>query len=183
MKAEAMTLYCGATRGAEAEFGRLAEQFGIEEVNYSFEGHSNERTRGLHVLGREELITGDVSLQYVSRLLNRNYTQKGDIFRKVLQTLFHIVNRSREVFVIGEVQEDLTVRGGTGWGAEFAKLCNKTLHTFDQAQDTWLRWGGESWQRVENPVIEETLFAGIGTRFLQDSGKQAIERLFKATLG
>ena len=30
MKAEAMTLYCGATRGAEAEFGRWAEKFGVE---------------------------------------------------------------------------------------------------------------------------------------------------------
>lgn len=183
MKAETMTLYCGATRGAEAEFGRWAEQFGIEEVNYSFDGHLNERTRGLHVLGREELIAGDVSLQYVSRLLNRNYTQKGDVFRKVLQTLFHIVNRSREVFVVGEVRDDLTVKGGTGWGAEFAKLCNKTLHTFDQTQDTWLRWNGESWEAVENPAIGEAQFAGIGTRFLQDNGKQAIERLFQTTFG
>jgi len=183
MKAEEMTLYCGATRGAEAEFGRWAEPLGIQAVNYSFAGHTNERTRGLHVLSLEELITGDVSLQYVSRLLSRNYTQKGDLFRKVLQTLFHIVNRSREVFVIGEVQEDRTVKGGTGWGTEFAKLCNKTLHTFDQSQDTWLHWSGESWQAVTNPAIREAQFAGIGTRFLQENGKQAIEQLFKATLG
>jgi hypothetical protein len=181
MKPEEMTLYSGASRGAEAEFGHLAEQHGIQEVNYSFEGHSNERTRGLHELSREELMKGDVSLHYVSRLLSRNYTQKGETFRKVLQTLFHIVNASAEVFVIGEVQADRTVKGGTGWGAEFAKLCNKRLYTFDQNQGAWFLWTQEQWKQERQPTIREMHFAGLGTRFLQDNGKEAIGQLFKAT--
>lgn len=178
-----MTLYSGATRGAEEEFGRLAERNGIQEINFSFAGHPNTRTRGLHELTREELMKGDVSLHYVSRLLNRNYTQKGETFRKVLQTLFHIVNNSREVFVIGEIQEDQTVKGGTGWGAEFAKICNKTLHTFDQKQNAWLHWSDQQWQRVEKPRLSEPHFAGLGTRFLEDNGRAAIENLFADSLG
>lgn len=183
MKPEEMTLFSGASRGAEAEFGRWAEHHGIAEVNYAFEGHANERTRGLHELSREELIKGDVSLAYVSRLLNRNYTQKGDTFRKVLQTLFHVVNSAREVFVIGEIQDDRTVKGGTGWGAEFAKICNKRLHTFDQARDGWFRWDGEAWQPEPEPAIREAHFAGIGTRVLHDNGRRAIEQLYTNTLG
>ena len=35
--------------------------------------------------------------------------------------------------MIGEILDDRTVKGGTGWGAEFAKLCNKPLYLFDQA--------------------------------------------------
>jgi hypothetical protein len=183
MKPEQMTLFSGASRGAEAEFGRWAEHFGIQEVNYSFEGHANERTRGLHELSREELIKGDVSLHYVSRLLSRNYTQKGETFRKVLQTLFHIVNSSGEVFVIGEIQDDRTVKGGTGWGAEFAKLCNKRLLAFDQRKDGWFRWQQEAWRAEKGPRIHETHFSGLGTRFLQDNGRAAIEQLYQATLG
>jgi len=178
-----MTLYSGATRGAEEEFGRLAEHYGIQEINYSFESHPNVRTRGLHELSREELEKGDVSLHYVSRLLNRNYTQKGDTFRRVLQTLFHIVNNSREVFVIGEIQEDQTVKGGTGWGAEFAKICNKTLYNFDQKQNQWFHWKEQQWQSMAQPFISESHFAGLGTRFLEDNGRQAIEDLYKASLG
>lgn len=36
-------------RGPEPEqfFGALAESWGIEEVNYSFEGHQMERKRGV----------------------------------------------------------------------------------------------------------------------------------------
>jgi hypothetical protein len=183
MKPAEMTLFSGASRGAESEFGRLAEHYGIEEVNYSFAGHANEHSRGLHELSREELMKGDVSLHYVSRLLNRNYTQKGETFRKVLQTQFHIVNSSQEVFVIGEVQADRTVKGGTGWGAEFAKLCNKRLYTFDQTQGVWFLWTQEQWKQERQPAIRERHFAGLGTRFLQDNGREAIAGLYQATLG
>ncbi len=46
-------LYSGGAPGAEAEFGANAERVGIEEVNFSFEGHSNTRQRGLRVLNHE----------------------------------------------------------------------------------------------------------------------------------
>lgn len=172
------TLFSGATDGAEAEFGRQAEAYGVQEVNFSFEGHRNARARGLHELSREELSKGDVSLQYVSRLLHRNYTQKGETFRRVLQTIFHIVNNSPEVFVVGEILDDGTVKGGTGWGAEFAKICNKRLYAFDQARDAWFKWDGDRWQPEQRPRIREFHFAGLGTRFLKDSGQQAIEQLY-----
>ena len=46
-------LYSGGHKGAEAEFGKLAESWGIQEVNFSFEGHNIERTRGVRVLSPE----------------------------------------------------------------------------------------------------------------------------------
>lgn len=38
------TLFSGGAQGTEAEFGRLAEQYGIQEVTYTFEGHKIERS-------------------------------------------------------------------------------------------------------------------------------------------
>jgi hypothetical protein len=29
------TLFCGGAQGAEAEFGRQAERYGVQEVNYT----------------------------------------------------------------------------------------------------------------------------------------------------
>ena len=49
------TLYSGGHKGAEAEFGRLAQAWNLEEVNLSFEGHTTERTRGVRLLDKEEL--------------------------------------------------------------------------------------------------------------------------------
>jgi hypothetical protein len=173
-------LFSGGASGAEAEFGACAERHGVEEVNFTFDGHTIARHRGVRVLNHEELLAGDVSLEYVSRLMHRRYTE-GPTIRKVLQTLWYQVNNGQEIYVIGTILDDGTVRGGTGWGAEFAKLCNKPLHVFDQDQDGWFRWTGNDWQRCsqqERPLITHPHFTGTGTRNIRENGKQAIEELF-----
>ena len=139
-------LFSGGAAGAEAAFGACAERHGIEEVNFTFEGHKIARHRGVRVLNHEELQSGDVSLAYVSRLMHRRYADAPTI-RKVLQTLWYQVNSGQEIYVIGTILDDGTVRGGTGWGAEFAKLCNKPLHVFDQEKNGWFTWSGEDWEK------------------------------------
>src|SRR5512139_3902926 len=149
---EGCILYSGGANGAETEFGIQAERFGIEEMNFTFEGHQIARSRGVRVLTREELLKGDVSLAYVSKLMHRTYTD-APLIRKVLQTIWYQVNAGQEIYVVGQILSDGTVRGGTGWGAEFAKLCNKPLFVFDQAKAAWFAWTGETWVACEPPVI------------------------------
>ncbi len=177
MKPEECVLFSGAAGGAEAEFGAAAERRGIEEVNFTFEGHNDARTRGIRVLTHSELKQGDVSLAYVSRLMHRQYRDT-PLFKKVLQSIWHQVNNGQEIYVVGRILDDGTVKGGTGWGAEFAKLCNKPLYVFDQADDAWFRWNGDAWAEEQTPTITHTRFAGTGTRFLKDNGREAIEALF-----
>lgn len=172
-------LFSGGAPGAEAEFGACAERHGIEEVNFTFEGHRIERHRGVRVLNHEELQNGDVSLAYVSKLMHRRFADAPTI-RKVLQTLWYQVNNGQEIYVVGHILDDDTVRGGTGWGAEFAKLCNKPLHVFDQEKDGWFTWTGDGWQKRTGgdlPVITHPHFTGTGTRTLQENAKRAIEDL------
>ena len=174
-------LFSGGAPGAEAEFGAAAERRGIDEVNFTFEGHKIVRQRGVRVLNHEELRSGDVSLAYVGRLMHRTYTDS-PVIRKVLQTLWYQVNNGEEIFVIGAILGDKTVRGGTGWGAEFAKLCNKPLHVFDQEKDAWFWWNGDDWKEVHDrsaaPAIRHPHFTGTGTRSIQANGRRAIEELF-----
>ena len=180
MKPADCILFSGGAAGAEAEFGACAERHGIEEVNFTFEGHQQVRRRGLRALNHEELQSGDVSLEYVSRLMNRRYAE-GVTIRKILQTLWYQVNSGQEIYVIGTILPDNTVRGGTGWGAEFAKLCNKALHVFDQDQDAWFRWSGSEWARLDadaSPIVTHPHFTGTGTRNLQANGRNAIEQLY-----
>ena len=75
--------------------------------------------------------------------MHRRYTDSPTI-RKVLQTLWYQVNHGQEIYVVGVILDDGTVRGGTGWGAEFAKLCNKPLFVFDQEKDGWFEWTGSA---------------------------------------
>jgi hypothetical protein len=177
VKPDECVLYSGSAGGAEAEFGSAAEQRGIDEVNFSFEGQKASRQRGARVLTHEELRQGDVSLAYVSRLMSRQYRDT-PLFKKVLQSIWHQVNNGQEIYVVGKILEDRTVKGGTGWGAEFAKLCNKPLYVFDQDQDGWFEWSGESWNSHAGPVITHPHFTGTGTRFLKENGAAAIDGLF-----
>ncbi|MEW6718998.1 MAG: hypothetical protein AB1346_00965 [Thermodesulfobacteriota bacterium] len=173
-------LYSGGAPGAEAEFGVQAEKHGIEEINFTYEGRGIDRSRGIRVLSREELERGDVSLAYVSRLLNRTYTDAPAI-RKVLQTIWYQVNSGQEIYVVGEILPDGTVKGGTGWGAEFAKLCNKPIFVFDQRKDAWFAWKDEKWAAPEGGQavrIGHPRFTGTGTRFLEENGRKAIRELF-----
>jgi hypothetical protein len=171
-------LFSGAAPGAEAAFGDCAERHGIEEVNFTFEGHTEARRRGIRVLNHEELQAGDVSLEYVSRLMNRRYTDS-PVLRKVLQTIWYQVNHGQEIYVIGVILPDGTVRGGTGWGAEFAKLCNKPLCVFDEEKNDWFGWTGHDWHAQDVPKITHPHFTGTGTRQIHEAGRKAIEALFE----
>jgi len=174
-------LYSGGLRGAEAAFGGLAERHGLEEVNFTFDGHAIERQRGVRTLSHAELLHGDVSLAYVSKLMRRHYPET-DYIKQVLQTIWHQVNHAQEVYAVGKVLDDDTVMGGTGWGAEFGKLCNKPVYVFDQDRNGWLEWTGTAWRAAE-PVITHPLFAGTGTRHLRENGQQALAALFARSFG
>ena len=181
MKPSDCILFSGGAPGAEAEFGACAERHGVEEVNFTFDGHKIDRHRGVRVLNHEELLAGDVSLDYVSRLMHRRYTE-GLTLQRVLQTLWYQVNNGQEIYVVGAIQQDDTVRGGTGWGAEFAKLCNKPLYVFDQEKDGWFEWKRTAWEPrggADAPRVTHPHFTGTGTRTIRPNGKKAIEALFE----
>ena len=171
------TVYTGGATGSESMFGSAAEKWGINEMNFTFEGHKQNRDKGRYLLSPRELAAGDVSLVYVSRRLKRTYSE-GTLIRNVLQTLWHMVSRSQQVFVVGTIQPDGTVVGGTGWSVELAKMWNKSLWVFDQERDGWFTWDGEEWLSGI-PVIESIHFTGTGTRYLSENGQRAITDLFE----
>ena len=150
-------LYSGAAAGTEEFFGNMAEEYGLKEVNYSFAGHQPVRERGVKVLSPEELSLKDVSLAYVSKLMSREYT-RAPLFRRVLQSICWQVSSGEEVFVVGVIQQDGTVKGGTGWGAEFAKICNKPLFVFDRNAATGFPgWKASGWKRASPKLRPGTL--------------------------
>ncbi len=176
MDKKTCTLYSGGLKGAEATFGEAAEKYGLKEIIYTFDGHKLNRNKNSVTLTKDDLERGDISMELASRMLNRTYYETEKI-RKVLQTIFHMVNNGHQVFVIGSIMEDNTVKGGTGWAVELAKLFNRPLHVFDQPKKQWFTWKDNEWL-ADTPVIEYDTFVGSGTRYLNDAGRDAIEKLF-----
>lgn len=176
-----ITLYSGGHKGAESEFGRLAEAWGIQEVNFSFEGHNIERSRGVRILSPEELDKGNVSMEIVSTRMGRKFA-RADKIRKVIQTIFHMVNNGYHIIAVGWIQPDGTVKGGTGWGVELAKLFNRPVHVYDQDRNAWFSWKDNNWT-AEYPVLEKDTFVGTGTRNLSEESRKAIQELFENAFG
>jgi hypothetical protein len=176
-------LFSGGGRGAEAAFGEAAEAHGIAETNFSFDGHRMlERKRGVVVLSEGDLKKGDFSLVYASRRLDRILSEI-PLIRNVLQIIWHQVSNASQVFVIGVLQPDGTVKGGTGWGAELARLWRKPLFVFDQKRNGWFKWSGTAWEIAHDPKIESESFAGLGTQDLSDEGRKAIFALYERSFG
>jgi hypothetical protein len=176
-----VTLYSGGHKGTEALFGKNADRWGIQQVTFSYEGHQLEWDKGIRTLGPKELDKGDVSMEIVSARMGRNYS-KTDKIRKVIQSIFHMVNNGYQVFAMGWIQPDDTVKGGTGWGVELAKLFNRPISVYDQDRKGWFTWKNNDWV-ADTPTIMNKTFVGTGTRNLTPEGEAAIQDLFERSFG
>lgn len=176
------TLLSGGVKGSEELFGKQAEKYGLQEETYSFEGHDPVRTRGLVLLSDAELEQGHVSNAYIRSHMHRTYPGT-PLFQKVLQSIWHQVNTTGELFAIGTIMPDDTVKGGTGWAAELARHWGKPVHVYDQEQDRWFFWSDSKWQEEDPPVIKSTRFTGTGTRFPSENAVKAVSDLFERSFG
>ena len=169
--------YSGGAMGAEAYFGEICEQYEIREINYTFAGHNQKRTKGQYILSDQELAAGQVSLAYVSRRLHRHW-DRTPLLRKVLQVLY-VVSNVDQLFVVGVIQEDNSVHGGTGWSVELAKRWHKTVWVYDQEKRIGFfgkpicGWPGHRLFPHQNlPVVE--------LDSLTEDGRKAIKELLNA---
>lgn len=119
-------------------------------------------------------------MELASRMMSRTYYEKKKI-RKVLQSIFHMVNKGHQVFAVGVILGDNTVKGGTGWAVELAKLFNRPVSVFDQEKMKWFSWKEMSWQE-DSPRIKYDTIAGSGTRNLSDEGKRPLNSFLPTLL-
>ena len=170
----------GGHKGAEAAFGAAAERWDIPETTLSFEGHQMARSKNVELLDDGTLSRGAVSMEFVFQEMGRRF-HRGKGIQRVIQSMFHLVTRTHDLFAIGWIQDDQTVKGGTGWAVELAKIFNRQVNVYDQEKKAWFAWKEHSWQPSE-PTLPDAPFSATGTRNLDENGKNAIEELFKRSL-
>lgn len=175
-KASEATLYSGGHKGAEVVFGEAAEKYGVNEITYNFEDHEIEREKNVVILSSEELDHGTVSMDIVSKHMERSYGHTENI-RKIMQTIFAMVNKGYQVFAIGWILQNKTIKGGTGWGVELAKLFNRPVHVYDQDKNSWFTWKEGDWVE-DNPTVIHKTFCATGTRNVTEEAKKAVDNLF-----
>jgi len=153
----------------------------VREKVLSFADHKVSREKNVEVLSPEELQRGDISMELASEMMNRTYYETEKI-RKVLQVIFHMVNRGHQIFAVGSILPNNTVKGGTGWAVELARLFNRPVSVYDQERRQWSTWREGAWQQ-DSPRIEYETFVGTGSRHLTADGREAIEKLFADAFG
>jgi len=178
-----LVLVSGGAPGAEAAFGECAERWNVTERTYSFPGRELARTTGLVELSEAQLRRGDVSRAWLGARLQRTFSDAPS-FTRVLQTIWHQVTAAHEVFAVGTIQPDGTVRGGTGLAVELARHWSKPVWVFDQPRGQWFTWDGDAWtEPQDDPTIFGPAFCGTGTRHLDEFGRRAIRQLFQRSFG
>jgi hypothetical protein len=172
------TLLSGGAAGSEVAFSQQASRWGLQQETYSFAGRPVQHREGLILLDSDALSTGVVRAPALVQLQQRLFPSTGPL-RNVLCTIWHQVATSQAVFLIGQIRNDGTVKGGTGWAAELAKNGGVPVGVFDQERNAWFEWAGTDWDESGPPRIEVPRFTGSGTRCLLPNGAKAIETLFE----
>jgi predicted NAD-dependent protein-ADP-ribosyltransferase YbiA (DUF1768 family)/alkylated DNA repair dioxygenase AlkB len=73
-----------------------------------------------------------------------------------------------------------SVQGGTGYAVEMAIQAGKPVYVFDQVRKQWYKNIAGVWSKSDVPVLTKN-FAGIGTREINEDGKQAIRDVYENT--
>lgn len=179
------TCHSGGCPGADMAWERVGKRYGVKTIAYSFHNHVQEGETP-KILTVDELAEGWTHVKLADRTLKKNVESLDSPYmRNLLCRNWFQVKNSDAVFAIGKLIDRHTVDGGTGWAVQMAIDSDKPVFLFlqDAMGGGWFRYmpivGFESC-RGEVPVVPEN-FAGIGTRALNEYGKDAIERVYHQT--
>jgi hypothetical protein len=174
--------HSGGCPGADMEWENQGLQYGIKTIAYSFYNHFQEG-KNQKILTVDELKEGWENVLIANETLKRYPQGQSQYVKNLLSRNWFQVKNSDAIFAIAKSVKGTVVEGGTGWAVQMAIDCDKPVFVFLQGSigGSWFRYmpivGFEClWGEI--PKLPQN-FAGIGTRELQDSGKEAIKRILE----
>jgi hypothetical protein len=181
----------GGADGADITWEEIGLEYGVKTNAYSFEGHK-QSSKSPVVLTKEQLNEGDAHVREANKKLKRNFPSRSEYVDNLLRRNWFQVKNSDAVFAIGNLKDDNTVDGGTGWAVQMAIDSNKPLHVYDQKTNSWYEYSytNKKFVKTGTPILTNN-FAGIGTRGEKIKGKyvldeksiQAIRNVYEKTFG
>lgn len=195
------TNYSGEASGADTLWENVGKEFGLgKQVNYKPEDLKkltkeqlqeveNAYQQAVKELGRKPLDANT----FAGGLVRRDYLQA-----KSADSIFAI----SDIILPGEKGKSVKgirysnklnkpiVDGGTGYAVQMGINLGKPVYVFHQGTNSdnkveigWYIWNSNnnSFERVNTPSLTRK-FAGIGTREINENGKQAIRNVYEKTL-
>ena len=188
--------HSGGAVGADSVWGDIGKEYGVtsnhyyhgERSQFNAPGGNTEITEADYNEGRfkaAQAAKRNYGYQYSAmkddRLI-RNWNQVK--YADAIFAIGSIVERGEKVFPSRRddtrIATNPTVTGGTGYAVGMAILEGKPVHVFDQNKNQWYTWDGNNFVVENTPTLTQN-FAGIGTREINESGKNAIREVYEKT--
>lgn len=175
--------HSGGCPGSDIMWENECHKYGIETIAYSFPGHS-QKGRNPKILTPEELNEGFKHVIIASRPIKRSTFYVAAYIKNLLSRNWFQVKNSAAVYAIGKFMDDKhkLVKGGTGWAVQMAIDSEKPVYFFDQPTNSWYKYdyvSSKCFEKIDNTPILTNDFAGIGTREIDENGKQAIIKILE----
>ena len=168
-KMASFRLHTGGARGSDAYWQKKMKSRVFETVVYSFDGHQIQNNIRV-ILDEDTLHQTDEHLNRASKTLKRNVPFSNDYNRNLLRRNYFIVRDAEAVFAVTYMNTKGMV--GTAWGVQMAIDMGKPVYVFDMEVNRWRKY---------RELTKE--YAGIGSRFLTQAGRDAIDEVFEVTFG
>lgn len=168
------TLITGGAAGADTYFGNLS--FSYMWKTYTIRHYDYEHSKHKDKIEQDYLLAINI--------LKRPYISSDFYTGKLIRRNWIIQDIAEEVFAIGSLDNNNMPKGGTAYACLFAQMSGiKEVYFFDQNRKLWYKGSKEVGNFIETdtPFISRNIFAGIGTRLLNDTGKKEIHELYKRT--
>ena len=181
------TNYSGAAQGGDTVWENVGKEFGLgKQVNY--------RPEDLQKLTKEQLEEVENAYLKAVKDLGRGVLAKNTFAGGLVRRDYLQAKAADSVFAISTIiepgQKDKkgyinktnkqVVEGGTGYAVQMAINLGKPVFVFDQLKNKWFSWDktSNSFEETSTPKLTKK-FAGIGTREINDLGKQAIRDVYE----
>lgn len=175
------TNHSGGAVGADTVWDQIGQEFGMTDTkHYYVEG--NKTPSGNTAITQIVANEADVKLRKANETLGRRFPTSSKYIDNLLRRNWQQVKNSDAVFAVGNINNAKTkVEGGTGWAVQMAIDNETPVFVFDHNSSKWYTWNNDRFIVTETPTLTKN-FAGIGSRKIQESGKQAIRDVYKKTI-
>jgi hypothetical protein len=178
--------HTGGAEGADLYWEVEGKKYGVFSIAYSFPNHTQYGENRL-ILTEDELWEGWKNVQKASKGIKRPLSkiEYNPYIRNLLCRNWFQVKGGDGIFAIGTIVKSnhSLVNGGTGWAVQMAIDNNKPIYLYEQEMEYWMRYDyvAKKFGVIDYIPTLTSHFAGIGSRDLKDSGKKAIEEIYKHT--
>jgi len=171
--------YSGGAVGSDTEWANIAKQYGIKVKEYLVSDFDK--------LPQEWKDRLDAEYKYVVNILGRKELPIDSYSGKLVRRDMMQADKADAVFAIARIGESGEVLGGTAYAVTRAEQRGIPVYLYDQNDEKWLYSVYEDgkiqgYLEFNGIPTLTTNAAVIGTREINESGKQAIKDVFQKTL-